>query len=230
MQRGFTLLEVIVAVSLVLALGALVMPAVSRRIAGATGESVSRGLRAAVGEARGDAVRESRSLRVEVVTNPVSGDVRVVAREFATVEDGAAPARFVGPIFDVGEATAGGEDEATERVLMELPRWTRVSREAPVVEGEWGDSGEGGADAGFGDEEGAAESEVEEGGETVCLGVLLPTGGAVAGAPAYLTLPGSWTVVVTLDAWTGDAVVTRWEPPAPEDEWGSEEEGEMSER
>lgn len=224
--RGFTLLEVVIALSLVLALGALVMPAVSRRLGGARGDAAMRELRAAIAEARTDAIRESRPMKIEFVSASDAG-VRVVASVFETQGASASvPTRFVGPVLDEPSAPdprgSGGD-----RLLLVMGRGSSVSRVAPTftpgdIEGDAVERPENGDVEALGSGAELPGSEAR-----VCLGIMLPTGGAVPGAAVYVTLAGSSTLEVVLDGWTGAARVTRWEPPAPEDEWGADVPGDL---
>lgn len=227
---GFTLLEVVVTLAIFVALAALVVPSVSGRLGGESATAVTREIAAGVSMARTDAIRESAARCVVFVTDGSGRATRLVSRAMQERGATAATPRFVGPVLD-DPAPVGDEEEVAEVVLLELPRGTRVWRTAPVV----GEAEAGGMDAAGGVTANGAGAgmlapdpetwDQERGESAVTLGVLLPTGAAVAGALVYVTLPGEVTLEVRLEAWTGDAVVTRWMPPARKDEWMAEEPG-----
>ncbi len=219
--RAFTLLEVVVSLAILIALAALVVPSVQGRIGGESARSVSREIAAGIGLARSDSIRESSARRVVFVAETARQPARLVARPLGEAGAGDQVPRFVGPILDDPPASGGEEGASADVLLLELPRGASLSRippAAPAVESAGdpdpalGTPGLGGS--AWGDPANTAE---------ITLGVLLPTGGAVPGAPVYVTLAASWTLVVALDPWTGDATVTPWEPPALEDEWPAPE-------
>lgn len=220
-RRAFTLLEIVVTLAIVMALAAIAMPSIARRLGGIQTESLARELGAAVGAARSDAVRESAIFRLVFSPSATDGTLRLVARPFVGSGDRPAVAPgFVGPILDVPDPVGVAEGES-DRLLLVLPRGTTASRGAP--EAGWdGGVGVGGLEAA-----GAPTSDLESlgGGEwgtdagtrEVTLGVLMPAGGAVVGGAVYLSVPSGSVLEMRLDAWTGAAVVTTWKPPAPED-------------
>lgn len=213
-QSGFTLIEVIVALAILVGLGSLVIPAVWSRLSDASGEAVAREIEVAVGLARGEAIRAAEPIRLVLISEP-SGEVRLVGRR---LEREAAPAlapdRFVGPVFDVPDAVDEGGSPGEDRLLAALPRGVRISREPPVTEG-WGEVGVGGSVGGGVGDLGFAEGLDPGllGSEGVTVGVLLPTGGAVPGAPVHLWRAGGWSLVLVLDPWTGRAHASAWTPP-----------------
>lgn len=228
-MRGFTLLEVVITLAIIIALGSLVMPAVSSGLGGQTGRSVQQDIRAAVGMARSDAIRTGEASRVVFVRTADGRSLRLVSRPLHPTEPAETRPRFVGPVLDdPAPMGAGATVEKTEELLLELPRGASVSRVAPAPE-RWGDAG---SETEPGDPDRSAMDSPADGADWgslgagdrsagTTIGVLLPTGGAVPGSPVYIELPGSWTLVVTLDGWTGDAIVTRWEPSTDENEFGS---------
>lgn len=220
---GFTLLEVVVTLAVVVALSALVVPSVSGRLAGESASAVMREIRAGVAMGRTDAIRDAEPRRVVFVTDASGRVTRLVSRGLEQREAVAPAPRFVGPVLD-DPAPVAAEQAESDVVLLELPRGSRVSRRAPVVEGIDGLPVED-LDPEAGAEGPEPETWDQERGESaVTLGVLLPTGAAVAGATVFVTLTGGVTLEARLDAWTGDAIVTRWVAPSPEDEWPDEPE------
>lgn len=222
---GFTLLEVVVTLAIVIALSAVVVPSVSGRLGGESASAVMREIRAGVAMGRTDAIRDSEPRRVVFVTDAGGRVTRLVSRGLEKRGAIAPVPRFVGPILD-DPAPVAVDQEDSEVVLLELPRGTRVSRRAPVVEGLDGataDRFDPEADWDTGLEGPDPETWDQERGESaVTLGVLLPTGAAVGGATVFVTLPGGVTLEAGLDAWTGGAIVTRWIAPSPEGEWDNE--------
>lgn len=223
---GFTLLEVVVTLAIVVALASLVVPSVSGRLGGESSTAMVREIAAGVRMARTDAIREAEARRVVFVTDAAGRVTRMVSRSLEEREAAPARARLVGPVLDDPAPEAGEESKSHDVVLLEMPRGTRASRRAPVGEDEagWMDGATELGTALAGAEPGmlAFEPEAwdEERGESaVTLGVLLPTGAAVAGAAVYVTLPDGGALEVRLQAWTGDALVTRWVAPVPQDEW-----------
>ncbi|MEZ6233716.1 MAG: prepilin-type N-terminal cleavage/methylation domain-containing protein [Phycisphaerales bacterium] len=241
-RRGLTILEVIVAMAILMALMALAAPNLAGRLSGARGEAVSRDLVSAVALARTDARRDARSIRLVLIPTDPGADrplpPRLIARPFETDRPvgqelgGGSPGVMpndASPMFE-GFAIA---DPADDVVLLELPRGVAVSRRPPthlfdqvtgqplvlppgMSAGEFAAASEssgvgaGGLPFDGGWDDAGAPGEV-------AVGVLLPGGAAVSGAPVYLTLPGPVVLELTLEAWTGVLRVDRWLPPLPED-------------
>ncbi|MCA9288739.1 MAG: prepilin-type N-terminal cleavage/methylation domain-containing protein [Phycisphaerales bacterium] len=253
-RRGLTILEVIVAMAILMALMALAAPNLAGRLSGARGEAVSRDLVSAVALARTDARRDARSIRLVLIPTDPGADrplpPRLIARAFETsrpagrASEGGAPGAMpdsAAPLFDAFAI----DDPADDVVLLELPRGATVARRPPT---HLFDPFTGQALAlppGVSQEEFAAASDASVSGAgglafdggwndagapgEVSLGVLLPGGAAVSGAPVYLTLPGPAVLELTLDGWTGVLNVARWRPPLqddPDDPFGDELEGE----
>ena len=241
-RRGLTILEVIVAMAILMALMALAAPNLAGRLSGARGEAVARDLVSAVALGRTDARRDARSIRLVLIPTDPGADrprpPRLVARPFETdrpVEQasvGGAPGVMPNAGAPLFEGFAN-DDPADDVVLLELPRGVAVSRRPPTHLFDQFTGQPLTPPPGMSAEEFAAASNASGGGAggvpfdggwddagapgEVALGVLLPGGAAVSGAPVYLTLPGPVVLELTLDGWTGVLKVGRWLPPHPDD-------------
>ncbi len=107
-RGGFTLLELIVVIALLVALSGLALPGLLARVAGSTRGAVETRMAAAAMLCRAEAQR--RSVSLELAAREAGGQTVVVSRHVALDEDGA---------------------PATEEVLLELPGGYSITETNP---------------------------------------------------------------------------------------------------
>lgn len=195
-RAGFTLVEILIALSIAVALMALVSPAVLRWMGEYRFRETLTQVQGAMSRVRADAQRDG-------------GAVEVVQRRVGNVE------RLVARPFDLGESTTTGMNEraaggaAGERVLFELPSGFAFGEVAEMAP----DDGTGAMEtpAAPADAPGALSVE-REGAESV-LAVFLPDGSAARG-PASGTLSdrSGRRAEMTVNTWTGAVVLTPARP------------------
>lgn len=195
-RRGFTLLELVIVVGLIVALSALVFTDMGERLESARFEASVRSLESALVMARSDAQREGRAFAVS--TRPVAERVGV----------------FVGPfdpsILEDAEAAPGGST-ARPRVLL-AERIRVVDRMPQVESASWPKDRDRPETA---DElwEAAARapSAVDAGGGALVVAVFLPDGTAWSPGQCYLVSGRGQeslrAVSVTVNRWTGGVVM-----------------------
>ena len=203
--RGLTLLEMLIVLALLAALGALVLPALAGRIGAATAAAAAEELGAAAGMARARAVSRGRAVALVAVRE--GREVRLFAEE---VESGA--------LRSADEEETGTEEVAlgaAAEFLSELPGECSLGHEAPS-EDEGGGAGGG---------EVIAERAPDGSDSVMQLAVFLPDGSPLRPHPAYLKAPGGKVFRLDLGACTGRATVTVVEIGASDSEGAAEERG-----
>jgi prepilin-type N-terminal cleavage/methylation domain-containing protein len=190
--RGVTLVELLAAISILVVVTALSLPAVQSRLAGARMEAAQGQIEAAVLATRAESVRAGKAL-VLVARAGVKGEVELVVMPLE------------------GERTAGGASgegrgEGVQRrgtVWCVLPGGVRVMEDPPV--GSADETSPVAAPA-RGDAE-RAEADVQ-------IAAFCPDGTAVAGA-AYLS-DGSVVLSISVNEWLGGAGFAAYVPPVEE--------------
>ncbi len=219
-KRGFTLLEVLIALGVLVALGALVSASLVGFASGARFDGGVRRIGAALVLARADAQREGRALSVVALEG--GGAVMLMVEPFepeaaeGREQTGLETRRATeeGPqsrSIAIGVPDHGKGSERARRRLVVLPAGVRISSEAPEAQ-----SGKWKVESGHSAAEEAENAAGHEGPETVRLCVMLPDGSAWAAAPVYV-IGGSRAARLVVNRWTGAA---RAEPvePASDDE------------
>ncbi len=183
-RRGFSILELLIVVGVIVALGAVVSASLFGLAAGARFDEAVRRVEAAFVLARADAQREGRALAIVADSGPEG--VELVLERFEP--DSAMAAKPAGP--------AGGPES---RRLVLLPGGVRVTDHLPPAPGTAASPAVPDAEAGADRAEGGRES------VRVC--VMLPDGGAWASRPMYLVGPGERAAKIGVNRWTGTARV-----------------------
>ncbi len=217
-RRGFTLMEVIVVLGIVLALASVIAPVVITWRQASRLESAGSQVEAALIMARADAQRQSAPVRVMARMNG-SGEVELVA-EAVSLDDrrGRADA---GGLFDGGERegdggslnpkSASGEPAPTT-VSCTLPRGVVVRDALPdetlPSAADGAGPGDGERRAGAGVASGASGSlgsseRVADRSEWVLLALFLPDGEVVRPGPRYLIDSRGKAAEVRVDSWSG---------------------------
>lgn len=189
-RRGLTLVEVLVALALVLALMALALPAVEGRLAEARFDAALRQTEAAMMVARAEAQRQGKPIRL--VARPVRGG------ELGLFMEAVDPATAAG---DPGDSGAAGAAPATGAAAQSGVAWAVLPAKVTVSETPPPEAGEtGGA---------ATEISVEPKGappSPVTLAVFFADGSATSHGLVYIT-GGDQTVSVRVNRWTGAAAI-----------------------
>lgn len=183
-KRAFSLIELLIVVGVVVALGALVSVNLLDAAASAGFDEAARRIESAFVLARADAQRERRPLSVVAVEG--AKGVSLVLETFEPGAEGASG----------GQPSAAGEERAARRLVV-LPRGVRITHEAPAA-------AEGGVAGGAGG--GVTEESRRAGDERVRLCVMLPDGGAWSAATAYLRARER-AAKIGVNRWTAGAVI-----------------------
>jgi|GEM_PF-1786435 len=251
--RAFTILELMLAIAVLVAIGAVVVPVLTNRAPEASfRESVAQ-LDSAVALARARSRQEGTALMLVARSREHAGDM-LVSRALTT---GRARSEFEGETDDsvavsldpgadsmIGGGAAGRfapDQEGSERVLLRLDAGLHIQAQPPEAtdapgagmpgptemagmdDGRFADARSFDAGAMF---EGAAPGGSEVGAEVI-LGVVLPDGSVLSTGPRYLVSEGSAgrAVALRIAHWTGR--VTAEAIPSgtdlPEDEFQQEE-------
>jgi hypothetical protein len=187
--RGFTLLEIILALTFVVAAGALALPIMRSALGERRFESAAEVALMQLLIARTEA--QARAVPIEVVYR--AEPPRIEARSFAGGPDAGASADepALGALLDAGWA------------FRPLPRNVRIERELPAI-------GDAADDAAPG-----APPDLERVGR-LRLAVYLPDGSALVADPAYVVDDDGRTGRLSVDAWTGLPRFARIADPAAE--------------
>ncbi len=236
--RGFTLLEILIALALATALVSLVSVAVLDRLRGATFDETIRQTRGALTLVREDArrlgeplrliARENKDGRVEIVALPFDAPVE---DPFAIEEEGSAIGEIdTGRIAfdeDAGSRTTL-DDRAQGRVYLTLPRrytlerMTSEERDAALRDRDSarqsGRREEQDAPDGLaGPLDGPLDSGFGEREGPLTIGLFLPDGSVIAGDPPVLRAPGGAIVEIAINPWTGSVTLAVLRPSDPYD-------------
>ncbi|MCB9844409.1 MAG: prepilin-type N-terminal cleavage/methylation domain-containing protein [Phycisphaeraceae bacterium] len=222
LRRGFTLIELIVAISLVVAMTALIAPMLSEVLRDRAEESALRDLRSAFALAREDARRLDEPVRLVALVSP-TGEVELRAallgREGSMAVDGSAGLGGPGlsaasemPPGASGRPAARGpgftEPRSIAGLILSLPArlWIRrveveSSRlrvvEDPLASSEW-----------WGVEP-VDEVIRPEPGSSLTLAIFLPDGSALGSAPLELCGRSGVVAELTVNPWTGELLIER---------------------
>lgn len=187
-KRGFSILELLVVVGVIVALGAVVSASLFGLAAGARFDEAVRRVEAAFVLARADAQRERTALAV--VADSGADGVALVLERF---EPGSEPAAAVEP------RPAGSAGGRVSRRLVLLPPGVRATDQLPPAPGS--------ADSRTVPPAGTGTARAEGGRQSVRVCVMLPDGGAWASGPVYLVGAGERTAKIGVNRWTGTARV-----------------------
>jgi hypothetical protein len=222
-RRGLTLLEILLALALIVALGAISLPPVLRQLDERAFDAAGTVALEQLLIARAEAQTTGEPVVVLASSRPA----RIVVRRFPAGrrlldEGGSRDEREEGGLARLDERDADGlEDEAD--VIAEgwaerdLPRGVRIDRHPdPAL---WGGEDEIGFD------ERAFDVPDRDADRPIRLAVFLPDGSALLTEPAWLFDAGGRLARLTVNAWTGLPDVERFaDVPPPEDEAEDEEE------
>jgi type II secretory pathway pseudopilin PulG len=181
-KRGFSILELLIVLGVVVALGAVVSANLFGLAAGARFEEAVRRIEAAFVLARADAQREGAALAMVADSGPER--VALVLERF---EPGSAVE---------GERADPAGGRASRRLVL-LPAGVRVEDQLPVGTGTTDSPAVPPAEAGA--------SRNASGRESVRMCVMLPDGGAWTSKPVYLVGPGERAARIEVNRWTGMA-------------------------
>lgn len=235
-NRGFTLLEVMIALGLILALMTAALPAVLHRLPGTVWEETLTQLRAGVRHAAADCRRAGQPLEL-IAREEATGRWVLEARPLSVAAAGALDAEDARVLTPAELEEAARIQEALSvasgaRVYMRLPRDYRVIRpsdEARVLLAELPAEGDLPGDAGreMSEEMDAGLAVVLEGEEApapdVMLAILMPDGSAITGDPVVLIGPGGRRAELGVRAWssvleTSEGVTAPGPAEEPEDD------------
>lgn len=198
--RGLTLLELLIALALLAALGALVLPSLAGRIAAATADAAAEELAAAAGMARAHALSVGGAVALVAAVSPRaeregwrgSGDHALWLYADGVSDDALRPEGDDAAPDRAEEALSAGA-----RFLAELPRGCSLGHSLPERGGA-GDWAVG---------EAAAAHGVEETPPIVRLAVFLPDGSPLRPRPVYLGARGGRVFRLDLGPHSGRATV-----------------------
>lgn len=206
-RRALTLLELLMAVALLVALASLVMPMVFGRLAATEASEAPSQLVASIVQARAQAARTGEPVRVIAKTGE-DGVVRIVHEPVRASVD--SESAFVDlPTTPDGGMTAREPIDSPKAdgayVDLTLPKGCRIVSVASL-EDQPVASGGAPADAIEPvDDEGAVEPSER------ALAILLPDGGAIAGERLALRTPNGLAYELSLDRWGYGAKLERWQ-------------------
>ena len=201
-RRGMTLLELLIAIAVIVAVSSLVMPAVFARLVATRGDEAMTMIDAAIVEARALAAREGRPVRVTTHSR-TDGDVQIVFEVWRQHEDDELGAATLLPASEADSSAVVAPDgrERGAYVHVELPTGCRVSPVDELV-----------ADA-----DGAIVLDAEEDGARLvtpdrAIAVLMPDGVAVRGDALALITPRGRAYEMRVGSWVGGVSFTPWSP------------------
>ncbi|MHC4129051.1 MAG: hypothetical protein ACYSWT_16685 [Planctomycetota bacterium] len=205
-RRGVTLLELLLAIALLLALGGLVLPALFNRLPERAFESSAEIVRSQLLLARAHAQATGEPIEVLFATDPP----RVAARRFdaslVTLEPQADASDALGGQDEPFEVTSLDDEEAPEDLRIPEPWAERV-----LADGVWIADRPGlpeGEPAGFGGEAellaaGDEDVERDEVPRVIRLALFMPDGSAVLAEPVWVRDGHGRSGRLTVNHWTG---------------------------
>lgn len=222
-RGGFTLIEVMLALMLVLALGAVSWASLSPLRNRVAMEEASAAVATGIDQARTLAATSNRVL--EVRASIEADALEIQARALGGDEDGQTVSRGAGgrEVVDreLDARAQGAADERPWKALMRIVG--SFAREDPFADDASGPGEEDRAVARRGEAGGGDEAEY------VLIGVALPDGSMVAAVPLRLKdSQGRWSVV-RVGTWTTRVEVEMAERESDEDEAGTEADGMVEE-
>jgi len=197
-RRALTLLELMIAVAVVLAIASLVMPAVLSRLTATRDEEARVMIDSTIIEARADAARSGVPVRV-VAHEAADGRIQIIHEPMREDEDADAPA----PAEVVGmedEARADVERARGSTVRVTLPPGCSFVLRSRLVS----------LDSIEALDEEAPEARAPD----RTIAIVLPDGGAIAGTALALRTPFGRVYEMAVGTWTGGATFERWDPEA----------------
>jgi prepilin-type N-terminal cleavage/methylation domain-containing protein len=208
-RRGFTLLELLIVLGVLLALIALVFPALGSRVAGARFDAGKRQVEAALVMARAEAQRQGRAMALR--SCPAAQDAGLCVEPFDAV-------------IPEGEAGATGEQKAdTPQPWVVLPRGVRVTDRVPQSGASSGAAAEDRPESADDLWGAAAKSKrplVSPGSASVVIAVFQADGSAWAPGGSYLVQEnvgeGPRVVEIRVNRWTGSAAMHEVNLNAPD--------------
>jgi prepilin-type N-terminal cleavage/methylation domain-containing protein len=201
-RRAFTLLELLIALAILVAMSSLVMPGVLARLTVARGEEARTMLDASIVEARGVAARSGEVVRV--VSHEQADGRFAIVHETMRLDDDDAPASDDGLLGLVNERAArpAGADRRTT-VHLVLPDSCRLMTVADL------------------------EAAIERGGGLVAerapdaphepdriVAVVFPDGGLAPGEELALVTPRGQAYKMSVRHWGGGVAFEAWDPLA----------------
>jgi prepilin-type N-terminal cleavage/methylation domain-containing protein len=221
--RAFTIIELMVVLAIMLAVGAIALPLALDDAKRAAMREAQDQLEAVLLSARADAQRTGKTVRVIGVVL----DGRWVLTEEEVLERKASDDVSPGSGSDLSGAT---------RVIQELPLpdGVRLGRTRDEAEGKVRQAWEPGSELGESDESDAEmttdpSDAGASGGQEIQIAVLLPDGQIMATRPLYLGGADGRVGEVSVNGWTGVLTVTllpaRTGEPGEGEESGDEQEG-----
>lgn len=213
LRRAFTILELMIVVTLLVAMTGLVMPSVLNRLGDSLVASSLQQIEATASECRSRAQQEGRALRL-IAKVRRAGTVglyieRIGETESISVDDTASDG--FGAEASIGLQDSFGGSAASP--VYVLPAGFSFSRTLPLVDDGFfrdpsaRDDDSVGGDAS--DENAMAGSfMVDPGGRALTLAVYLPDGTAIAERPLFLRT-GEETYAIEINRWTGGVTSTR---------------------
>ncbi len=194
-RRGLTLIELLLVIALLVALGAVVLPVVDRRLDEQTFETTADLVSVQLRLARFHASDTDRPVAVNFLADPE----RIEATFFA-----------IGPANDEQDAPARRIDEAW--ALRALPEGTSIAAHPPP----WREGDRDSFSAAEKESRSVFPSAAEEGTRILRLAVYLPDGSALVGEPAWVWDADRRLGRLTINRWTGGSTWERVDPDAPE--------------
>jgi hypothetical protein len=234
-RRGVTLLELLLAIALLLALGALVLPALFDRLTERAFESSAEIVRSQLLLARAHAQVTGEPIEVLFETDPA----RVAARRFdvGLVDPESEGEARGGEVSDDEpfEVTALEDQEAPETLRIPEPWAERILTDgvwiadrSGLAEEESGGFGAAGVRAAGDDQR---ETEGDEAMRTIRLALFMPDGSAVLAEPVWIRDEHGRRGRLTVNHWTGlpsfERVMETVQEPEDQDEEPEPEEEEL---
>ncbi len=196
-SRGFTILELLIALALLVAMASLVLPVLVSRSAGYAFDEALRQTRSAAMACRADAQRTGECVEFRAVTL-ADGRTALVG---GLLRGGETTGEIEDELAGVGVSELEGEERvrSSERQYVVLPKSTSVRRpEALAILSE----AYAELDEGFVPEPMAWEEETAET-AAISLGVFLPDGSFVAGEAVELVGTDGRSARLRVHPWTG---------------------------
>jgi prepilin-type N-terminal cleavage/methylation domain-containing protein len=221
--RGFTLLEIMIALGLLLSVVSLAIPTFVRLLGSTTFEETASQLESVLVMARADAQRDARAIRlvaytresgmVVLYTEPLESDTASGVGFEQPVDASAPDERIVDDVSFRAPGVSPG------RLRLRLPEGYRIDTAPPPPAGVGPSVARGDASAAFAPMETLDAMLVPGVGEetrSVTLGIFLPDGSVIAGSARYLVGSDGQGLELRINRWTGSAMFVAVEPETEE--------------
>lgn len=203
--RAFTLIELVIALAVVLAIMSLVMPGVYARLIASRGQEARRMIDSSVIAARAAAARTGDPVRV-MTRHRADGIVDIVhVRLRERGSDDALAGALDPEMVDDASAMLDDEQRRDAEIDLSLPTGCRVSALSTLES--------------YGSVEAMVEDEQLVGESDLTVAILMPDGSAMPGRSLVLITPRGFAHRLSVREWSGGIAFERW---VPEDERESE--------